>query len=915
MAVKSSAAITLSCVVDVVATTRYYLLQSSTLSPPAKPSARQPGGSWTDSEPSYTATSTNSLYFVDRTDFSDGTWAYSSVSLSSSYEAAKLAYNKATAAQDAAQKALSNVELIVGEQTAATAAWTGHANFDTLVDKQQISYWLPVASKANATLQLSLASGATTAAVPLYYGGTTRIGTQYAAGNVIRLVYRTDVTIGTTTIAEGWWADANYDTNTSYALRMYNAIKAKTAITAGFLIVSDEEGYYHLGPGVSFDVNTPILYAGSTLAAAATGTNNYLSNYSINLRTTIGDTTWETQANRTIYLAGRLEGCTFTVADTDWLTETPDDETGRVVYISLGYMGSAYQMYLYPEHPMFRVIGGVLTSINQIAYQAMISDTIYGREKGYTIELSNCIDAPITDMIIYGNANQYIGPNYNEFYFSGPKSGTQYNFHWTTNGSEIHVSGKYTSAAVYLDLTPKTDTYLLKLFQNHIGQHCHISLGILGSGNATFYLYGYKSSSINLTQSRQISFIVNTPYSTPYMRLYVPKSTSISRTYRVLIEFGSSDHEYTPYTELPIPNMKLRSAVSRAGSGGDIQYIINDKWCHLPWKARIPGLPVASGGTYEDTNGQQWIADTLCLKEKKYVQRIGKRVLTGEEGWTMVSHGSNYTFQCVLDDVAVSGGADNVPALCTYLREASPDVVYNGTDDEVFSIGSNLYTEGNVLMVCAQSYATLTAFMSALRANQPELYYPLAVPVESEVPLNVIEEFNRLQTTAPNTEIVSMGIPKPFLEVEYLHNVAGAEGIIAARVAKLEAQEGTDALRQDTFTAMQEIDNDIVALGTELNQTKEALEARVLRSDMETYIRYSIIDNHGTVEIGQRDSTSESAYKTQTDNEGFRVMQSGNAMVEIRKNSVVTPVMEARRMIRLGDHTIKLSSTGHLNFC
>ena len=152
MSVKSSAAITLSCVVDVVATTRYYLLQSSTLSPPAKPSAKQPGGSWTDSEPSYTATSTNSLYFVDRTDYSDGTWAYSSVSLSSSYEAAKLAYNKATAAQDAAQKALSNVELIVGEQTAATAAWTGHANFDTLVDKQQISYWLPVASKASATL-------------------------------------------------------------------------------------------------------------------------------------------------------------------------------------------------------------------------------------------------------------------------------------------------------------------------------------------------------------------------------------------------------------------------------------------------------------------------------------------------------------------------------------------------------------------------------------------------------------------------------------------------------------------------------------------------------------------------------------------------------------------------------------------
>ena len=41
-------------------------------------------------EPSYTAGSTNSLYFCDLNVFSDGDYAYSDVSLSSSYEAAKL---------------------------------------------------------------------------------------------------------------------------------------------------------------------------------------------------------------------------------------------------------------------------------------------------------------------------------------------------------------------------------------------------------------------------------------------------------------------------------------------------------------------------------------------------------------------------------------------------------------------------------------------------------------------------------------------------------------------------------------------------------------------------------------------------------------------------------------------------------
>ena len=87
--------------VDVTATCRYYLLQASTLSAPSKPTQNPPSGSWSETEPSYTSGSTNTLYFVDLTVFSDGTWSYSAVSKSSAYEAAKEAYNKAQADQTA----------------------------------------------------------------------------------------------------------------------------------------------------------------------------------------------------------------------------------------------------------------------------------------------------------------------------------------------------------------------------------------------------------------------------------------------------------------------------------------------------------------------------------------------------------------------------------------------------------------------------------------------------------------------------------------------------------------------------------------------------------------------------------------------------------------------------------------------
>ena len=98
MAVKASAIITLSHLVDIVSTTRYYKLQSSTAAAPSKPTANPPSG-WSKTEPTYTAGSTNTLYFVDCTVFSNATFAFSDVSKSSSYEAAKEAYNKAQAVE------------------------------------------------------------------------------------------------------------------------------------------------------------------------------------------------------------------------------------------------------------------------------------------------------------------------------------------------------------------------------------------------------------------------------------------------------------------------------------------------------------------------------------------------------------------------------------------------------------------------------------------------------------------------------------------------------------------------------------------------------------------------------------------------------------------------------------------------
>lgn len=124
MAVIASASITLTSITDVASTTRYYKLQSSTLAKPAKPTAKPPSG-WTTTEPTYAAVATSSLYTCDLTVFSDGTYAYSDVSLSSSYEAAKDAYNQAIEAAKTASNYMEYTSAGLDVGNKISGVWSG----------------------------------------------------------------------------------------------------------------------------------------------------------------------------------------------------------------------------------------------------------------------------------------------------------------------------------------------------------------------------------------------------------------------------------------------------------------------------------------------------------------------------------------------------------------------------------------------------------------------------------------------------------------------------------------------------------------------------------------------------------------------------------------------------------------------
>jgi len=253
----------------------------------------------------------------------------------------------------------------------SNASWTGTTDkISTLKDGQQITYWLPVASASNATLNLTLENAetgesTTTGAIPCYYSSTTRLGSHYAAGNAIRLTYRENVTIGKTTIPKGWWADANYDTNSNtYDRTRYNgAIFAKEAITKTHLIVGDSTGYNQLNLGADFDINYPILYANSAIGMNKTGTDNYII-----MPMPIAPTQELTLVPYdSLYIKGTLFGTTFTPVSTEPIVQdTPTAEDGYF-YIYLGQAYSTTHFYLLAEHPLYAFKDGKFGKVDMSA--------------------------------------------------------------------------------------------------------------------------------------------------------------------------------------------------------------------------------------------------------------------------------------------------------------------------------------------------------------------------------------------------------------------------------------------------------------------------------------------------------------------------------------------------------------------
>lgn len=277
--------------------------------------------------------------------------------------ASTAAGNASTALSTANDALADSVEYIIGTQTAATNAWTGQTRDAALVAGKTIAYKLPYAGTGTAaTLNLTLSGGGTTGAKGVRRmadnNANYTVTTQYGAGAVLQMTYD----------GEYWRVSSGYNpttdiNNARYRTQIPSAVKAAAAYNTGHIICGTSEGYKNIGAGVAFDLGYPLLYTTASVAAGATGKDNYLEFENRNAST--NGTIQSGAANKTLYLKGTVSGNTFTIAASPFMTTvTPTSEDG-FCYIPLGLMYSATNIYFQSSDQLYAYTEGAFQPIGK----------------------------------------------------------------------------------------------------------------------------------------------------------------------------------------------------------------------------------------------------------------------------------------------------------------------------------------------------------------------------------------------------------------------------------------------------------------------------------------------------------------------------------------------------------------------
>lgn len=209
-----------------------------------------------------------------------------------------------------------------------------------------------------------------------------------------------------------------------------------------------------------------------------------------------------------------------------------------------------------------------------------------------------------------------------------------------------------------------------------------------------------------------------------------------------LTVYGKSTQDGTPSPDNPVP-------IVSAGDGGTILVTVGDgaderQTITLQTPNGLRGIPVASGGSYTDENGQKWICDEVDLERGIYKKRVSATVLTVDMIQTLSANHNDY---CIVIKSPIDYKyTEGIRVVLMSNRFRYEKQIKNKGVIFGYGIQIRLYVDPNEI-------ETLDAAKEFLEKNQTEIMYEVNEPVETPLTPAELAAYKALTTYAPNTVV------------------------------------------------------------------------------------------------------------------------------------------------------------------
>lgn len=294
-----------------------------------------------------------------------------------------------------------------GQKLSVTPMYAVTSSYQTT----ELAGWGDTTSNSSVYVKLTLADGAVTDWIPVYYMGSSRLTTHYGAGEPILMTYRENVFYNASATGAGniivraLFCDPNYNTDNQYDRYSESVIAGKNGVKRYSLCMKDDAGNW---TSIVNEANktgladktcytgglklSKIVYhaPGSDYAAGA-NTGGIWQTYAVDLRYNVNGissaaASTTLQLRKPVYLVGTLgvDGL-FYLDQTKWWTQDEPSTADGKVYILLGQAyGSYYICYLAAYNPVYAYKNGRFQEIfnghtveSDVPANAVFTDTTY----------------------------------------------------------------------------------------------------------------------------------------------------------------------------------------------------------------------------------------------------------------------------------------------------------------------------------------------------------------------------------------------------------------------------------------------------------------------------------------------------------------------------------------------------------